>query len=116
MNIPTSMLHLLPGGLETGRAVSPTATAARRTAEAVAKGTANLFGTAGEAQETAPTVRRIPLPARVELDIDRGSGRVVGRFIDSQTGEVVRQVPPKELLRLLAKTRELIGALFDEKA
>jgi uncharacterized FlaG/YvyC family protein len=110
MNIPTSMLHLLPGGLETGRAVSPTATAARRTAEAVAK------GTAGEAQETAPTVRRIPLPARVELDIDRGSGRVVGRFIDSQTGEVVRQVPPKELLRLLAKTRELIGALFDEKA
>jgi flagellar protein FlaG len=116
MDITSSMLHSAPGGLETGKAVSPTATAARPTAEAVAKRTANLFGTAGEAQKTAPTMRRMPLPAHVELDIDRGSGRVVGRFIDNQTGDIVRQVPTEEMLRLLAKTRELIGTLFDEMA
>lgn len=50
------------------------------------------------------------------MDVDRNTGRVVGRVVDTKTGEVVSQIPSKEMLRLLARTREMLGHLFDEKA
>lgn len=53
---------------------------------------------------------------RLELDIDEATQRVVGRFVDAETGEVVRQVPPEEVIRLLARARELLGAILDETA
>lgn len=51
---------------------------------------------------------------RLALHVDEASGRVVGQVIDQETGDVMRQVPEEEMLRLLAKTREMIGALFNE--
>ncbi len=58
----------------------------------------------GKAKATAdPTFR-------VELTIHEGTGRVVGRVVDTSTHRVVRELPPEELLRYLEKTREL----FDE--
>ncbi len=52
---------------------------------------------------------------RVVTDVDQTTGRVVGVFIDKKTGEVVDQIPSEAMLRLLAKTRAMLGSLFDEK-
>ena len=48
---------------------------------------------------------------RVELKIDEGTGRIVGRVVDTSTDKVVRELPPEDLLRYLEKTRELFDDL-----
>ncbi len=75
------------------------------------------------ATPSSPRSEEKPPPARPSLegqrrlvtDIDQAADRVVGVFVDEKTGEVVDQVPSEAMLRLLAKTRAMLGSLFDEK-
>ena len=53
---------------------------------------------------------------RMELDVDRPTGVVVGRVVDWETGKVVQQVPSEEAVRILEKARRLIGAILDKTA
>jgi flagellar protein FlaG len=43
----------------------------------------------------------------IELNVDPGNGEVVVRVRDRETGEVVRQIPAEEMLRLARFMREL---------
>jgi flagellar protein FlaG len=52
---------------------------------------------------------------RVQLDVDSSTGRVVGKVIDRQSGEVMHQLPSPEMLQLIAKAKELFGELVNEK-
>ena len=49
------------------------------------------------------------------LRVDATSKRIVAEILD-ENNEVIKQIPPEELLRIAAKFRELCGILFDEKA
>ena len=51
--------------------------------------------------------------AKLQLDIDQGSGQVIGRIIDKDSGETIKQIPSEDMLRLIAQTKELLGALYD---
>jgi flagellar protein FlaG len=37
------------------------------------------------------------------------------QIVDDQTNEVIREVPPKKILDMVAKMHEMIGLLIDEK-
>ncbi len=50
-------------------------------------------------------------PAR--LRVDGGTGRIVVQILDDNE-QVVRQIPPEELLRIASKFKDLQGLLFDE--
>lgn len=65
--------------------------------------------------EIAPTK---PLPAVMELqlDIDEQTKTVIGRIVNPQTGEVIKQIPTKEMVHLMARNAELLGALLNKKA
>ena len=52
----------------------------------------------------------------VRLDVDQNSGRVVGTIFDKESGELIAQIPSKEILALLEKTRAMLGPLVDQKA
>ena len=52
---------------------------------------------------------------RLQIRLDEASGRVVGRYVDVRTGRVVGQVPSEEMLRLLARAREHISRLLDQR-
>ena len=52
---------------------------------------------------------------RVQLDVDSSTGRVVGKVVDKQSGEVMHQLPTPEMLQLIAKAKELFGDLVNEK-
>jgi len=69
-----------------------------------------------QVQRAIETLREDPdfrdLPAR--LRIDDSSGRLVVQILDEQE-QVVRQIPPEEVLKLAANFRELQGMLFDER-
>lgn len=52
--------------------------------------------------------------SRVSFSIDRGTNKIIIRVIDGDTNEVIRQIPPEEMLRVSAHIKELLGVLFDK--
>ena len=52
---------------------------------------------------------------RSELDVDRTVERVVSRVVDT-SGSVVDQIPTEEELRLLERSRQIIGAFLNKTA
>ncbi len=56
----------------------------------------------------------------LEFSIDEETGREVVRVIDSDTKEVIRQLPPEQILHMIAQIQELRdsmtpGVLLDDK-
>ncbi len=52
----------------------------------------------------------------LEFTIDRQSGRSIVKVVDSNTKEVIRQIPSEEVLRLNQQLDKLQGLLFDKQA
>lgn len=65
------------------------------------------------APDTQPTVRIDAAHPRIK--IDEQSQRVITQLVD-ENDEVIRQIPPEELLRVADQLRRLRGVLFDEQA
>ncbi len=53
---------------------------------------------------------------KVTFDVDDATGRSVVRVLNKETGDVIRQLPPEELLILVARMRQLTGLIFNEEA
>jgi len=49
------------------------------------------------------------------LRIDEASKRIVAQIVN-EDNEIIKQIPPEELLRIAARFRDLRGKLFDRKA
>ncbi len=47
-----------------------------------------------------------------QFSIHEGSGRVFFRLVQDQTGEVIRQFPPDELLELAARLKDMADSLL----
>jgi uncharacterized FlaG/YvyC family protein len=69
-------------------------------------------------QEALEKLMRQGLPSNTKLEIekDKKTGTFIYRSVDPETGEVVRQWPPEEILKLRAALRDMEGLLVDEKA
>jgi len=52
---------------------------------------------------------------RLSFSIHEGSERIWVRVIDRDTNEVVKEIPPEELLDVIASIRSMVGLLLDEK-
>jgi len=52
---------------------------------------------------------------KVSFYVDEETGRSVVRVLNKETGEVIRQVPPEELLTLVARMRQLSGLIFSQE-
>ncbi|MEQ8287359.1 flagellar protein FlaG [Thalassospira sp.] len=53
--------------------------------------------------------------ARVELNFNQDTGRVVAKVMDRASGEVLRELPSKELQQLFSHMREYLGSVVDEE-
>ena len=53
--------------------------------------------------------------ARVELNFNQDTGRVVAKITDRTSGEVLRELPSKELQQLFSQMREFLGSIVDEE-
>ncbi len=51
----------------------------------------------------------------LQFRVDDASGHMVVSVTDAATGEVIRQVPGEEALRMAERIDAQIGALLDEK-
>jgi uncharacterized FlaG/YvyC family protein len=52
---------------------------------------------------------------RLSISFDKEAGRFVYRGVDRETGEVVRQYPPEEIIDQIAAIREYAGVIVDRK-
>ncbi|PWE17574.1 hypothetical protein DDZ18_07845 [Marinicauda salina] len=53
--------------------------------------------------------------SRLQIEREDESGRFVYRFLDQETGEIVRQWPPEDYLELMNYLRSLQGGLLNEQ-
>lgn len=50
------------------------------------------------------------------FEVDEDSGRTIITVVDAETEEVVRQIPPKELLNIAKRLDDIKGVLFSAQA
>ena len=55
-----------------------------------------------------------PPQHKLQLDVDTSTHTVIGIVVDRQTGELVRQIPSKEMVALMARSAE-VNALLNKK-
>ncbi|MGQ9674929.1 MAG: flagellar protein FlaG [Chloroflexota bacterium] len=55
------------------------------------------------------------IDARLMFKVDDVSGRLVAEVRDRATGELLRQVPPEEMMRIARAVTEYLGLLVDER-
>lgn len=72
---------------------------------------AQLEQTVADLNEAAQSHRR-----SLRFSVDEDSGRTVIRVVDLETDEVVRQIPPEEVLNVARHMDESAGALFRAEA
>jgi flagellar protein FlaG len=64
-----------------------------------------------DVQKTVNMVHGVDL----EFSVHEASGEIMVTVMDGYTGEVIREVPPSEILDLAAKLEEMVGLMFDQK-
>jgi len=70
-----------------------------------------------ELQELANETKEVleGLNKGIKFSISHETGDIVVQVINRKTEEVIRQIPPEELLELRTKLKEICGILFDKK-
>jgi len=89
---------------------APAAQAAKRSVEAPGAPKVSEWQEKHQAQLEALLA---PMGYRVSFSKDERTGRVVCRIMDQETNEILRQVPPEEMLELAARLDEVAGLIFD---
>ena len=54
--------------------------------------------------------------AGVEFSVDENSKKLVVRIVDSETGQVIRQIPSEEMLAISQSLDHVAGMLLEQKA
>lgn len=52
----------------------------------------------------------------LSFSVDKETGRTIVKVLDSKTGEVIRQIPAEEMVRVSQRIAKLMGVLFDDEA
>ncbi|NIA08463.1 MAG: hypothetical protein GWP10_01475 [Nitrospiraceae bacterium] len=50
-----------------------------------------------------------------QFSVHKATGQTIVKIIDQETGKVIREIPPKQVLDLAARIDEMIGILFNTK-
>jgi flagellar protein FlaG len=52
----------------------------------------------------------------IRFSVDSGSGKTIVRVVDSETGDVIRQIPSEEVLAISRSIERMQGVLLHQKA
>jgi len=52
----------------------------------------------------------------LKIEFDKEADMKVVRIVDQETGEVLKEIPPKEIVELAKRLNEMLGILFDKMA
>jgi len=49
----------------------------------------------------------------LSFSVDKPTGKAIIKVMDTDTDEIIRQIPPKEVLKLIGRMRNVMGMLLD---
>jgi len=52
---------------------------------------------------------------QLDFSVHKKTGETVVKVVDKDTGKLIRQIPPQELLDLADKLKDMMGILFDKQ-
>jgi flagellar protein FlaG len=52
----------------------------------------------------------------VRFEVDASSGQLITQVVNRDTNEVIRQIPPAELIRIATRLRDFLGLVFNSEA
>ncbi len=52
---------------------------------------------------------------KIAFEIDKETKKTILRIVDVETNEIIRQIPPEELLKISKRISELLGLIINEK-
>ena len=121
--VPQSTVPI-PGTGSVERALAkpePSSVLAEKTAEGptnVNKQVLNVDGALDT--EVAKAIQTIDLMMEVrersvQFERDQAAGKDVIKIVDDETGEVIRQMPPEELLSFMRNLTKMLGNFLDER-
>jgi flagellar protein FlaG len=113
MKIPGITGSAVPPELVVGRHEPPAGTEARSAAAAEVQVALSREDLQRSAQRLEQTFRAFN--KRLAFSVNEEIDRVVVKVIDTQTDKVIKEIPPAEFQRLIARIKETIGLLFDEQ-
>jgi len=58
---------------------------------------------------------KVLLDVSLQFSVHQASGQVVVAVTDRESGELIREIPSSEMLKLSAKLEEMMGLIFDQK-
>ena len=100
-----------PSGLGRPTQVEP------RTAESQPRETEPIQIDRATAEKIAEAIKHFvsSMDVKLNFQIHDDTGTIMVRVINEETGEVVREIPPSQILDLAARIDKMIGALFDAR-
>ncbi len=51
----------------------------------------------------------------LKVTVDRDADMLILQVIEGETGDLIRQIPPQEIVKLAARINKMLGAIFDKK-
>lgn len=95
-------------GTSAGKAAADIASAQAQTPPGAASAdTASLESAVSQLNDYVQSIQR-----SLSFSIEENTGRTVVKVFDSQTDELIRQIPPEETLKIAAALQEQTAALF----
>jgi uncharacterized FlaG/YvyC family protein len=83
--------------------------AAREAKEELAPSALDLMAMAEEFNHKISMIHDVDL----QFSVHEGSGQILVKVTDPGTGELIREIPPSEMLDLAARIDDMIGLIFD---
>jgi len=113
MKIPTITGSPVPPELTVARHEPPAGTEARGASVHQAEPVYSAEEIRRSAQLLEQTFRLFN--KRLRFSVNQEINRVVVKVVDAKTDKLIKEIPPAEIQRLIARIKETIGLLFDEQ-
>lgn len=72
--------------------------------------------TTGELVEPIQRINEAMRPRGIEFELSKETSRVITRVIDRESGEVIRQIPGEEVLKIAERLEEIQGQIISLEA
>lgn len=70
----------------------------------------------GDRGGSAPPLGAMPVRASASFAVDEETKLVTIKIVDADTGEVIRQIPPRDYIQLAVKAGNPKGTLFESRS
>jgi len=52
----------------------------------------------------------------IRIRVDKSTETIVTQIVDTEKNEIIKQIPPQELLEIMSRLKRLVGLLLDREA